>query len=467
MLSVHQKILNLLIFLSAIAFLGAGAAPADAYEVREIGVVAADLLNLRSGAGSDYPVVKVLVKDAQVKILAHQKGWLHVDHEGDRGYVANEDRLIKLYTIHTVNDGRRTDLESAQAQAEDVRKKIADQTAEVQEYTQREQAIAQEIHQTDLALHQARRDAAAAEAELKAVADQIAELETSAMAIQTAVDQGSGYAVNRLIALYKLTRLGESNLLASATSMHDLMRRQSAIERILAHDHQTLSDLMEKKTRLQALMADLTRQKAVKVELSAAHQRAVATLAREKERRKNLLAEIKTKKDARLASIKYLKNAAIELDKTIKNLRRKSASPGDRGGQFSAYQGLLKMPVDGKVISTYGNYVEPASGATHFRNGIEIQSKHGAPVRAVFAGETIYSSWLKGYGNVIIIAHGKDFHTVYAHAEELFRAKGETVETGEVIATVGDSGSMSGPSLYFEIRREGKPVDPLEWIRKG
>ena len=68
---------------------------------------------------------------------------------------------------------------------------------------------------------------------------------------------------------------------------------------------------------------------------------------------------------------------------------------------------------------------------------------------------------------MIIINHGDNYYTVYAHAEELFMSKGDTVEMGEVVATVGDSGSMIGPSLHFEVRHHGKPVDPLKWIKKG
>ncbi|MDA3897096.1 MAG: peptidoglycan DD-metalloendopeptidase family protein, partial [Desulfobacteraceae bacterium] len=201
-----------------------------------------------------------------------------------------------------------------------------------------------------------------------------------------------------------------------------------------------------------------------KEQLNKKYQAAVAKLAKEKKQRQKLLAEIKQKKTNRLATIKYLKAASVKMDKTINSLRRGSTPEPEDINTFYAYQGLLKMPVNGNVISKYGKYVEPHSGASNFRNGIEIQSRPGTPIRAVFSGQTIFSSWLKGYGNVIIIAHGKNYHTVYAHAEELFRSKGEKVEAGEVIATVGDTGAMNGPTLYFEIRHQGNPVDPLEWI---
>ena len=79
----------------------------------------------------------------------------------------------------------------------------------------------------------------------------------------------------------------------------------------------------------------------------------------------------------------------------------------------------------------------------------------------------IYIFWFKGYGNMIIIDHGDNYYTVYAHAEELFASKGDTIDIGDVVATVGDSGSIIGPSLHFEVRHHGKPVDPLKWIKKG
>jgi septal ring factor EnvC (AmiA/AmiB activator) len=122
------------------------------------------------------------------------------------------------------------------------------------------------------------------------------------------------------------------------------------------------------------------------------------------------------------------------------------------------------MPVEGKIISGYGKYIEPRSGAPNFRNGIEIRSPRGSPVHAVFDGKAVYADWLKGYGKVIIIDHGNDYHTVYAHAEEIFLSRGDRVTAGDVIATVGDAGTLAGAALYFEIRHCGDPVNPMQWI---
>ncbi len=437
------------------------------FENREIGVVTVDHLNMRLEAGMKYPVIKVLEKDTQVRVLTHVKGWLQVLHDSDVGYISGRNNYVKLYIIHSVSGGRQTDLDMAAAEADDIKQKIKQQTSEVSTYNQQEKKIINQLHKTELALNKARHQAAVMEAELAAVAGNISEIQKKVDQVQRVIDRSSGYAVNRLVTLYKLNKLGEANLLASATSFYDLMKRRAAVENILHYDHRVIGELSGKKNHLCRLVDQLNLEKNKKEKLNQAYQAAVVKRAREKKQRQQLLAEIKQKKINRLATIKYLKKASIKLDKTINALRQGNVSDQGNINYFSDYQGLLKMPVNGKVISKYGKYVELRSGVSSFRNGIEIQSKLGVPIRAVFSGKTIYSSWLKGYGNVIIIAHGKNYHTVYAHAEELFSSKGESVKTGDVIATVGDTGSMNGPSLYFEIRHQGNPIDPLEWINKS
>ncbi|MFW6081360.1 MAG: murein hydrolase activator EnvC family protein, partial [Desulfosalsimonas sp.] len=91
----------------------------------------------------------------------------------------------------------------------------------------------------------------------------------------------------------------------------------------------------------------------------------------------------------------------------------------------------------------------------------------GEPVRAVFDGETVFADEVRGFGRVVIVSHGGNYHTVYARVEDIFSGKGVHVESGEVIATVGESGSRKGPALYFEIRHDGRPVDPMKWLDKG
>lgn len=94
-----------------------------------------------------------------------------------------------------------------------------------------------------------------------------------------------------------------------------------------------------------------------------------------------------------------------------------------------------------------------------------MKAPEGEPVHAIFRGTVIFAEWLKEYGQVMIIDHGEHYCSLIAHAEQLLKQVNETVERGEVIATVGKTGALKAPGLYFEIRHHGSPVDPLEWLR--
>ncbi len=134
---------------------------------------------------------------------------------------------------------------------------------------------------------------------------------------------------------------------------------------------------------------------------------------------------------------------------------------------FFAFKGVLAMPAKGSIISRYGPAKNDDEGTFIFQNGIDIKVDRGEPIRSVFSGKILYAEWLKGYGNLIIINHGNSYYTLYAHVEEFFKKKGELVAASEVIATAGDTGSIKGPCLHFEIRHHGKSLNPLKWLKKG
>ena len=143
----------------------------------------------------------------------------------------------------------------------------------------------------------------------------------------------------------------------------------------------------------------------------------------------------------------------------------KAGDPSGASAPFSGLKGLLNMPVKGKITSSFGSYRNAAFNVTNFRSGIDIQTDKGEPVRAVHNGRILYASWFKGYGNMMIIDHGASYYTVYAHVEEMFKSIGDRVDGGDVIATAGDTGSMNGARLYFEVRHHGKPLDPMDWLK--
>ncbi|CAG7857543.1 hypothetical protein MCAMS1_02410 [biofilm metagenome] len=129
-------------------------------------------------------------------------------------------------------------------------------------------------------------------------------------------------------------------------------------------------------------------------------------------------------------------------------------------GEFASLKGKLPLPVRGKLASMFD---DPSSDKTW--KGVLINAKEGSEIKAVTKGKVVYADNLKGYGQLIIVEHDKEYMTLYAFNQSLYKHKGDWVEAGDAIASVGQSGGRSKPGLYFEIRKNGKPVDPLLWCR--
>ena len=211
-----------------------------------------------------------------------------------------------------------------------------------------------------------------------------------------------------------------------------------------------------------------------------------AELAKEQARRSKLLAELSATLKAQQAQIGALKEDESKLMALIRQLetappprpRVPRAEPADepdvgrsgraadassRGMAFARLRGQLRLPVEGRLMGRFGQ--ERASTGTSWK-GVFIRSRAGDDVRAVADGQVVYSDWLRGFGNLVIVDHGDNYLTVYGNNEALFKSTGERVLAGDVIASVGDSGGIPESGLYFEIRHEGRPVDPLTWVRR-
>ncbi|WP_020562481.1 murein hydrolase activator EnvC family protein [Methylosarcina fibrata] len=128
---------------------------------------------------------------------------------------------------------------------------------------------------------------------------------------------------------------------------------------------------------------------------------------------------------------------------------------------FSSLKGKLPWPVKGRITTSTGS-----GQLESMRDGVLIDAGEGAEIRAVTAGKVVYSEWLRGYGLLMIIDHGNGYMTLYAFNQSLYKKVGDRVRTGDVIASVGQSGGRSRSGLYFGIRQNGKPVDPVQWCSK-
>jgi septal ring factor EnvC (AmiA/AmiB activator) len=228
--------------------------------------------------------------------------------------------------------------------------------------------------------------------------------------------------------------------------------RQAALAEIERRQQESRAQLLDrKKQRLTTLAAIADRLKA--------QRREITTLKRDEQRLAKLIEG--------LARIAAAKRAAPKVGAGGTAIARtpklKNHDPGNVGGAFGALRGQLRLPVKGTIAGRFGS-PRPEGGASW--KGVFIRAAEGAEVRAVAAGAVVFSDWLRGFGNLLIIDHGDDFLSVYGNNESLLTAVGATVKSGDAVATVGNSGGNPDSGLYFELRHRGQPFDPLKWARK-
>ncbi len=352
--------------------------------------------------------------------------------------------------------------------AQDISREIEKGRAKIQKFTHKESGIIQQLNQADRALNRSRKRTAKLGREIDRLDKKISDATVASENLFRQIQANEQYVANRLAALYKLNWLGKINVLASAENLQEMIQRKKAIELVLAQDEKVIQNLIDSRLEFENVRSRLESHRDEKRQRAEAYLKQIERMAAERKKRSNLLAYVRKEKSAQLDAIESLKQAARDLDEKIKNLGRDANTRGSAeyrtGEPFQSYKGLLKLPVKGKIISLFGKFKNTRYQVLNFRSGIVIQTERGEPIQAVYAGKVLYADWFKGYGNMIIIDHGDNYYTVYAHIEEAFKTSGDSVETGEVIATVGDTDSISGPKLYFEVRHHGKPLDPMQWI---
>lgn len=144
---------------------------------------------------------------------------------------------------------------------------------------------------------------------------------------------------------------------------------------------------------------------------------------------------------------------------------RLGRAKGDGG--FGKVRGALPWPVAGAVVEVpFGKVVNAKFGTVTFQNGIDLRAPEGTEIVAVGKGKVAFAGWFRGYGNLVIVDHG-GHHSLYGHLGAIAVEAGADVDAGQRLGAVGDTGSMKGPFLYFELREDGRPVDPLPWFRRG
>lgn len=360
--------------------------------------------------------------------------------------------------------------EQARQKLEAVEAELAAQQRTLERLRARELSVFEALTSSDEALAKSRAEAARLGAELADV--RARGTETGARTARLEADlvtQRAGLEA-RAVALYKLGPFGPLEALLSARSLPDLGRRARYLRAVLEVDRAQVAAYEAGRGALVREAAALHQEQRALAALEQRQQAVADRLAAEQAARRALLATIRDEQALAVRAGEELSAAAEALKALLAKLEADAVARALAGEQgrlprgFGAARGRLAAPVVGEMVTPFGPREHPRFRTVTVSNGIEIRAPVGSEVRAVYDGRVVYVGWFRGYGKMLILDHGDQFYTLYAHASELYKAVGEVVRQGEVVAAAGDTGALDGPGLYFEIRQGGKPLDPAEWL---
>jgi septal ring factor EnvC (AmiA/AmiB activator) len=235
---------------------------------------------------------------------------------------------------------------------------------------------------------------------------------------------------------------------------------------------QFIGELRTSLARLKELEAGTRERNAEITAIESARRTERSALIKQQAEHRKVLARVSSQLRTQRREVQHLERDESRLSRLVEELGRLIAStpllrnekvpePGGAQGSLSGLKRGLRLPIKGVLTNRFG--AQRPSGGPSWK-GLFIRSPSGQEVRAVASGRVVFADWLRGFGNLLIIDHGKGYLTIYGNNESVLKQVGEPVRTGDTVATVGASGGNMESGLYFEIRHEGKAFDPLSWV---
>lgn len=350
------------------------------------------------------------------------------------------------------------------AQADDLEEQLADlqrQAERQQEITNEAAAKVESVSERLRAIQEELRTASAAYKEVKSQLDAVEGKidENTALLTRTEADLRvkNQKLQKRVRDIYINGQISYVDVLFGAKDFSDLMTRMDILKRIIKHDYDLIMKVKQEKEIVVTARAQLEKDKAEAEKLVADADAKRAAVEEKEAEQQDLLDKAIYDRDTSEQAYEELMAASEEVASMIRRSNMTySGAPAGAGGMI--------WPLDGPVTSEFGWRTHPIFGTARFHSGLDIGGDYGLPIYAAASGTVIHAGWISGYGNTVIIDHGGGVTTLYGHNDSLNVGVGQTVSQGQVIAMCGSTGNSTGPHCHFEVRENGEPVSPYNYL---
>lgn len=311
------------------------------------------------------------------------------------------------------------------------------------------------------------RELAAQNVELERGRAELAAIQANVKDLRAGIDRERESIERTLETLYKFGRVDFFQFLLQARDIETYAAESKHLALLARNQDEVVAGYLASLEELRAAQSALE-----------SKQRDLAAMARaaalkrqelEAEARKNaaLVQDIRRNRETYRKTLAELAESAEELQKLMAKIVAQEWVLPAAFVPLAERRGRLDWPIQGRVITAFGLERHPDFKTAVQNKGVEIAPAKGRTlIQAVHAGKVVYADYFQGYGNLLIVDHGMGYYTLYGHCAEFVAAVGDMVRSGQPVAVVGDSGSLKGECLYFELRQKTRALDPLQWLKR-
>lgn len=352
---------------------------------------------------------------------------------------------------------------STQQKLNNTKSEVKNVQSQINKNEQEQKNILKEINQLDSSINNTEKQIDGIEKEIEELEESIIIAGENIAYSQEQYDQKYDLRKNRMIAYYKNGNVSLTDLVNKTENQTDRMYMERIIEKIISYDTSIMDELATEKENLETQKANLEADSVRCANLKADLEIKLADYKETEEKRTQYLGKLEADHDALEKAEKELLAEADKLAKELEELAKKNSNTKYTGGTMS-----WPLPGHYVITSKYGNRLHPVTKKYSLHTGVDIAGAgcNGDPVVAAAAGTVIKATYNTAYGNYVVIDHGGGISTLYAHSSKLVVKVGDKVKAGQEIMKVGTTGYSTGPHLHFEVRKDGKYLDPLKgWIK--
>ena len=325
-------------------------------------------------------------------------------------------------------------------------------------------SVLDELEQIDNKLRQQKEKIETLQIQLLSQVKLLALKEEELKQVEVVRDKVLKHLQKRLQSFYLMGKTGVLNVTFSSKDLPELMLFTDSYKRLISYDRSVIETYRDTVTKLQRAKHAQELEKALMqnfIEQAEEEKKALHALRMDKEK---LLARIKTQKGLYELALKEMRKAESDLGQTLAGIKKKQEIK--RIG-FLLNKGKLPPPVKGSLVHGFGEIPQKGLRKGEKTKGITIKTAVDATVRTVYKGKIAFAGYKRGFGKMVIIDHGVKHYTVSSRLDTILVKKGENVAQGKKIGTTGGMATLFERGLYFELRHESTPLNPLKWLRPG